>query len=557
MDLLYFVILISALIFVHELGHYAWAKIFGVKVITFSLGFGPKILRLRGKETEYCVGLIPLGGFVKMLEETKSDLVLPEDRKRTFESQALYKRVVIVFAGPIMNLIFPVVLYFSVFLSEKNFPPPTIGVVLPGHAADGKLVPGDRVLAVDGEEIGTYAELARAVQKSPGRELVLKVFRNSNYVDVAVTPEATEPTERRDLDLVERVGRLGIYPSLPRAVIGVPRPDSQAYRAGLRTFDMVTLIGGKPIKRFVDLESALRDNRGESVPVTFLRPRAVDGALGGLVDLAVFEPGVANLTPDPEPGDLLTRTGIELSDLYVAVVPDAALRQAGLMPGDKVTDLDDIALPAWSVFRERLLSAADRPHTLGWLHDGRRMSGTIQTRREQWTDDYGQHFDRYVLRTTNWVPAWPEPFVQNRHPIRYALRSALEETRDVMHFTLTGIAHLLRGEVSLSSLSGPITIYDVAGEAAARGTDYFVWAMALISINLGLLNLFPIPVLDGGHLLFFAIEGALRRPLPIRVREVASLVGMSFLLLLMGIAFKNDVDRKWDVIVGQFRELFG
>jgi len=181
MDLLYFVILISALIFVHELGHYAWAKIFGVKVITFSLGFGPKILRLRGKETEYCIGLIPLGGFVKMLEESKAEPVLPEDRKRTFESQALWKRVVIVFAGPIMNLIFPVVLYFSVFVGERNFLPPTIGVVLPGHAADGKLLAGDRILAVDGEEIGTYAELSRAVQKSPGRELNLKVFRNAGY----------------------------------------------------------------------------------------------------------------------------------------------------------------------------------------------------------------------------------------------------------------------------------------------------------------------------------------------------------------------------------------
>jgi regulator of sigma E protease len=555
MDLLYFVILISALIFVHELGHYAWAKVFGVKVITFSLGFGPKILRLRGKETEYCIGLIPLGGFVKMLEETKADPVLPEDRKRTFESQALWKRVVIVFAGPIMNLIFPVVLYFSVFVGERNFLPPTIGIVLPGHAADGKLQAGDRVLSVDGEEIGTYAELARIVRKSPGRELLLKVFRQASYVEVPVTPE--EVIERRELEMVERVGKLGIYPSLPRAVIGVPRPDSAAYRAGLRTFDVVILVGGKPIKRFVDLESALRDNRGENMPITYLRPRAVDGALGGLVDGAVYEPGVANLTPDPAAGDLFSRTGIELADLYAAVVPDAALRQAGLMPGDKVTDLDDTPLPAWSVFRERLLSAPDQPHTLGWLRDGRRMSGTIQMRREQWTDDYGQHFDRYVMRTTHWIPSAAEPFVENPHAIRYALRNAFEETADVMRFILVGIVRVVEGRVSLSSLSGPITIYDVAGEAGARGTDYFVWAMALISINLGLLNLLPIPVLDGGHLLFFAIEGILRRPLPLRVREVASLVGMSFLFLLMGIAFKNDVDRKWDVIVGQFSELFG
>jgi len=555
MDLLYFVILVSALIFVHELGHYAWAKIFGVKVITFSLGFGPKILRLRGKETEYCVGLIPLGGFVKMLEETKNDPVLPEDRKRTFESQALWKRVVIVFAGPTMNLVFPVVLYFSVFVGERNFLPPTIGVVLPGHAADGKLQPGDRVLAIDGEEIGTYAELARAIQKNPGRELSLKVFRNAIYVDVAVTPE--QVILPRELDLVERVGQLGIYPNLPRAVLGVPRPDSPAYRAGLRTFDLVILVGGKPVKRFVDLELALRDNRGENMPITYLRPRAVDGALGGLLDLAVFEPGVANLTPDPAAGDLFGRTGIELADLYAAVVPDGALRQAGLMPGDKVTDLDDVPLPAWSVFRERLRSAPNQPHTLGWLREGRRMSGTIQVRREQWTDDYGQDVNRYVMHTTHWIPSAPEPFVENPHAIRYALRSAFEETADVMRFILVGIVRLVEGRVSLSSLSGPIAIYDMAGEAGARGTDYFVWAMALISINLGLLNLLPIPVLDGGHLLFFAIEGILRRPVPLRVREVASLVGMSFLFVLMGIAFKNDVDRKWDVIVGQFRELFG
>jgi regulator of sigma E protease len=185
------------------------------------------------------------------------------------------------------------------------------------------------------------------------------------------------------------------------------------------------------------------------------------------------------------------------------------------------------------------------------------MSGTIQMRREQWTDDYGQHFDRYVMRTTHWIPSSAEPFVENPHAVRYALRNAFEETADVMRFILVGIVRVVEGRVSLSSLSGPITIYDVAGEAGARGTDYFVWAMALISNNLGLLNLLPLPVLDGGHLLFFAIEGVLRRPLPLRVREVASLVGMGFLFLLMGIAFKNDVDRKWDVIVGQFGELFG
>ncbi|RYE87772.1 MAG: RIP metalloprotease, partial [Myxococcales bacterium] len=131
MDLLYFVILVSVLIFVHELGHFTLAKIFGIKVLTFSVGFGPKLIRLRGKETEYCVGLIPLGGFVRMLEESRGEPVLPEDRRRTFEAQAIWKRVLVVLAGPTMNLLFPVALYFTVFASEQRYLPPTVGVVLP------------------------------------------------------------------------------------------------------------------------------------------------------------------------------------------------------------------------------------------------------------------------------------------------------------------------------------------------------------------------------------------------------------------------------------------
>src|SRR5205809_977062 len=139
MDLLYFVILIGSLIFVHELGHFLFAKAFGVKVLTFSLGFGPKLLKLRGRETEYCISLLPLGGYVDMLEASKSDIVLPEDRKRTFESLPIYKRLIVVLAGPLMNLIFPVLLYFSVFAYDGPFLPPMVAVVLPGHSASGLL----------------------------------------------------------------------------------------------------------------------------------------------------------------------------------------------------------------------------------------------------------------------------------------------------------------------------------------------------------------------------------------------------------------------------------
>lgn len=554
MDLLYFALLCSVLIFVHELGHFVWAKVFGVKVLTFSIGFGPKILRLRGRETEYCIGLLPLGGFVKMLEENRQEPVLPEDRRRTFEAQALWKRVIIVIAGPTMNLIFPVLLYFAVFAGATRFSPPTVGDVLPGHPAEGKLKPGDRILEVNGEKVTTFAELHRMVAKNPNKELKLTVFRGTDNVEVLVIPE--EKVVHKPLEIVDRVGEIGIRPSRPAAVIGVSRLDSPAYRAGLRTFDLVTEVRGRPIKTFTDLEESIRDNHGETVPVTFLRPTPIQRALGGLADLAVYESGVAALTPEVGSADLLARTGMEPADLYVADVPEGSAEwNADLRPGDRIIEVNQVEVPAWSTFIERLFAAPDRPHVITWLRAGQRKSGTIELRREDWIDEYGAHRPRFFVRVSNWTPVVPEPYVENPSALRYAFTSALDETYDVVRFIVVGIVRIVEGKVSISTLGGPITIYDVVGEEGEKGVSYFVWAMAVISINLGLINLLPIPVLDGGHLLFFAFEAFLRKPLPLRVREIASLAGMLVLFVLMGVAFKNDVERRWDVIHAQLEEL--
>ncbi len=556
MDLLYFALLCSVLIFVHELGHFFWAKIFGVKVLTFSIGFGPKILRIRGRETEYCVGLLPLGGFVKMLEENRQEPVLPEDKKRTFEAQALYKRVIIVLAGPAMNVLFPILLYFSVFVGENQFSPPTIGVVLPGHPAEGKLKPGDRILEVDGEKIATFAELHRAVRKSPNRELKLTVFRDNEHLEVTLIPE--EKTIPKPLEIVDREGEIGVGPSRPAAVIGVSRPDSPAFRAGLRTFDLVTEIRGQPVKTYADLEAALQSNHGETVPVTYLRPTAVPHALGELADLAVYESGVAALTPEVGNADLTQRTGIEPADLYVADVDEGSAEwNAELRPGDRIIEVDQVEVTAWSMFHERMFSPPDKPHMVTWLRAGQRKSGTIELRREDWIDEYGQHRPRFKMRASHWAPVIPEAPVANPSAASFAFQSALDETYDVVRFIVVGILRIIEGKVSISTLGGPITVYDVVGEEGAKGPSYFVWAMAVISINLGLINLLPIPVLDGGHLLFFGFEAVLRKPLPLRVREILSLAGLVILVVLMGVAFKNDVERRWEVIQGQVRELVG
>jgi regulator of sigma E protease len=206
---------------------------------------------------------------------------------------------------------------------------------------------------------------------------------------------------------------------------------------------------------------------------------------------------------------------------------------------------------------DQLAAGAERTHTLSWTRAGALMEGVFQLRKEEWNDEFHQHYERYVFRTTHWMPHAPDAVVPNPSRLFYAFVRGYEETARAVRLTAVTFSRLFKGQLSLSSVSGPITIYDMAGQAGARGTTYFVWAMAFISINIGLVNLLPIPVLDGGHMFFLAAEAIKKQPLPLRVREVASLIGMTVLFALMLVAFKNDVERRWDVIVGQLREIFG
>jgi regulator of sigma E protease len=147
MDFVYFIVLVGVLIFVHESGHFLWAKLFGVRVLTFSLGFGPRIAGFSRGGTDYVLAAIPLGGYVRMLGEDPHDDITGDEEGQSFKAQVLWKRIIIVFAGPMMNLMFPVALYFVVFLGTTTLSPPIVGDVFPGQPAEGKLKPGDRVLA--------------------------------------------------------------------------------------------------------------------------------------------------------------------------------------------------------------------------------------------------------------------------------------------------------------------------------------------------------------------------------------------------------------------------
>ena len=541
MDYLFFLLMLSPLILVHELGHFLAAKFFGVKVLTFSFGIGPKIVRFRPRETEYCLGILPLGGYVRLLERGKN-AVDPREDGRTFEALGFLKRVVIVLAGPAMNLLFPVLLYFSVFVQTTAFLAPTVGAVLPGYPADGHLQTGDRVMAIDDEEVGTFEEVRQIIADRPGEPLQFRVFRDNQHVYVEVTP--VEKIRRRALDIEERVGTVGVHPTPPAPVIAVPDELPGAAGDGLRTFDLLTHVAGKPVRRYADVVEILAENRGETVPVTYLRPVPVDGALGGLAQMAVYESGVAAVTPKSGSGTPLERVGFELADPYVGTLADSgALRDAGLLVGDKLLELDGLPLGSWSVFEEHVRSLGSGSYALQFSRGGELHRGYLQVPVIEPSEHDSGPALATLLGGGPWVPFAPEPRVEHPNPIRHALSQAVRETVHMSTVLAVVLVRLVQGRVSLDQLSGPFTVFEVMSAERQKGADYFIWFMAFISINLGLLNLLPIPVLDGGALVLMTVEGISGRTLPARVRDIAQIAGLVILVLLMGVALRNDLER--------------
>ncbi len=537
-----FLALIGALVFVHELGHFAWAKAYGIKVLKFSLGFGPRIFGIRYGETDYCIGLVPFGGFVKMLGEDPSDEIPHEDLPRAFHAQPLARRFVVVLAGPLMSLLFPVLLYFVALLGRSDLTAPVIGTVAAGYAAAGVLLPGDRVTAIDGAAVSSFEEVREAIARSPRHALRFDVERAGQPVTVRVTPEAVTTA----LPFNERVttGFLGVSPGFPLPVVGVRAP-SPADTAGLRTFDVVTMYRGAPVRRWADLEAALTRSHGSTVPLAFLRPRAIEGALGGLVDLEVFDPGLAQIAPEAGTGEMTTRTGIEPSDLYLSdVAADSPEALMGLRRGARVISLDGAAPPSWERFIAALTEGPARLRTLRFAIDRHEAVGGFSLRPVVMTDEFGERSVHLRTGLERWRPIVSDPPIANPAPVRYALSGALSETAEAMRFLSLGIVRMLQGRVPVTSVGGPIAIYDASRSVAVDGVWGYFRLMALISLNLGLLNLLPVPTLDGGHLLFFGMEAVMRRPVPLRVRQVASVLGLLLVVGVMVLAFRNDLERK-------------
>ena len=237
------VALLGVLILVHELGHFVFAKLFDVRVMRFSIGFGPRLFGFTRGETEYRLSLVPLGGYVRLLGEDPSEAVSPIDRQRSLSDKPLWQRYAIVVAGPAFNLLLPLLIYFLHYTGQRTLLPPIIGSVLPNlPAAEAGLMPGDRVETVDGKQIRYWEDLERVIADSLGHTLRFGIRRGSDAEERDVTPVQIERSGT--LQRKETVGWIGVSPRFHLPEIGVLDPNSPAAQAGLKTFDFVTSING-------------------------------------------------------------------------------------------------------------------------------------------------------------------------------------------------------------------------------------------------------------------------------------------------------------------------
>jgi regulator of sigma E protease len=548
----YFLILVGVLIFVHEMGHYLVARLFKVKVLSFAIGFGPRAFGFKRGDEDWVVRWLPIGGYVQMLGSDPTEQVPEALQGQSFQSKPLWQRALIILAGPAFNLILPIPIFFAVMLATHDQDlPPVVGQILEGSPADGVLRRGDEVVAIDGDDIRYWDQLVDRISASPDTTLTLTVLRDGQKVDVQITP--SRQLLRDELELSQRdVGRIGIVPSQYRAILGLADPQGVAARAGFQTFDEVVAIDGVPIQTYVELEQALRKAPSEPHTLTLLRDQPLPTDMGLL---SLQSPLVITLPPATQAADGAPTWGIDAAEMFISQVdPGSAADKAGLKRGDQVLKVDGKVFNNFFSMTEHMSKAWEQPHTLQVARMGEAVEATLQLERVTVIGEFKE--ERPVISAGFYHASrrLPPPLRDLTFADRfsYASRKSVTTTIDASAVLVVALFRMAEGEMSRKSLGGPIMIGQMASKAGEAGLEYFLQMMAYISINLGIINLLPIPVLDGGHLMLFGVEAIQRRPLSLRTRQIASFIGMAIVVFLMLFAFKNDLERYWSDIAAWF-----
>ena len=461
-------LVLSVIIVIHELGHFLVAKFFKIKVETFSVGFGPRLLGFRKGDTDHRISAFLLGGYVKMAGETPTDTITGEAYE--FLSKPKWQRFLVAAAGPAMNVILAIALIMGLYVYGTDVPEmfigqAVVGIVEPGSPADkAGLKPGDQIVSLDGKEKPDWQAVENDVLTSPGRSLPIVIERAGRRMQLTLTPE------RRGREEAGYVGMLPVYRTVVRAV----QPNSPAMAAGIKPGDEIINVNGIDLHNSgKTIQQAIQETTEKTFPITILRTE--------------------NPTPvaeQPSLWDKLRRFFGRSHAVDATSFPLAAVNNSST--GQR----KEIVLDVTPVLR-----------------DGRKMIGIDV----------------------------PFPTVHVKLGLIGAFEKSVETNKENAVLIFQVIGRLIKREASLRQLDGPVGIVAVSGQAYEAGFATLLTFMAVISLNLGILNILPIPILDGGVILLLVIESLMGRDLSLRMKERIVQASFVFLLMLTVIVLYNDV----------------
>jgi regulator of sigma E protease len=562
------VIMLGVLVFFHELGHYLVGKWAGIGVEVFSIGFGPRLIKFQGGETEYRIGILPLGGFVKFAGASRQEDVPPHFRGREMFRAPVWKRFAAVAAGPIANFLLAIAAYTWIGGQGIPHPPPVVGDVRLGSPAEkAGILSGDQIVAIDESPVRYWEDIRDAIAAAPGKAISLRVLRRGAEIVVTLVPESVEMMTVSGKKKAQ--GRAGIAVGNTLPVITVD-PNSPAAQAGLVTGNRIVQIeiNDKPVaidnmSRFW-AELALATEA--KVPSISLRIRDEDLAGNG-VDAPPITGMERVVTLNLAPGSstenhsitqlgesLGARLGIHGSQLTIKSV-ESPLTQI-LKEGDRIVLWNKVKILDIYNFSDLLRDIQSPKVVLDVVRAGKMVAIEVPlvAHEVQKPEGVGTAYSLPVefLASLNEPEAVQERYERFADAFQFGVKQTWKQAGSMIE----GLRGLITGDVPVQSLGGPILIAKVAGDSAKMGLVPFLITLALISINLGLVNLLPIPVLDGGQLVLLATEGARRRPLSESAVENFQKIGFVMVLSLIVLAMFNDLSRFWTTMVRGIAEMF-
>ncbi len=581
-DVLWIVVFIGLLVFVHELGHFVVAKAFNIKVVRFSIGFGPRLLSVTRAETEYCICALPLGGYVKMVGLIPGEAIAPEDSGRAFIDKSVTVRALVAFAGPAFNFLLALVVFFGLLVGEQTFGKPVIGIVgYDSPAWQAGMRPGDEIIALGGQPVREWQALRTLIGVRAGDVVPLTIRRGTEEKSITV-----EPRKETELDgLRQKIenGRIGVINLYLKPIVAVVDEGSPAWKVGVRTGDYIEKVNGKEINAWHEVKQAVRAHVDLTQPLQLSVKRyAEPGAPPASTTETHSEAGADTRTPEFErltfsvmpdtipqgllsiPRDLpstadcgpdgLGYTGLVSADTVLDTVEkEGSADLIDMLPGDRLiwVETNSTAGASWSRWvgtwaiglRDFYGAFSDSRFTITFQRGKVLMEHELELTKQELTDEFKNTEERHAFGARN-ITGLMEVYTFKRDVgVTEAALKSLSRLGQSMTQLVRAVGLMVTGKLPNASVAGPIALGYMAAKAARMSWATYFGLMAFLSVNLGIMNLLPVPVLDGGHLLFCLLEAVQRRKPSQRTMERAYMVGFVLLILLMAFVITRDFSK--------------